>query len=412
MVGPAFFSWSHRRATSAVGRVGSVSLSDADALDDASTWGSPHLRSNTRSTPAPTAVPRIRCVSPGVWTLLFLTSCGDGQLMINPLRFAEPSEGLGGHAAFARVCPAPSVFSVSHEDPILAKVGSVDFDLQMRVLVTDPMESRVFVWGNDGKMITSFGRRGRGPGEFRALADAVFLEDGRIVTLDRTGSLSWFTTAGDLIAGPRTGFAIGDALAVSDTTLLVGITSPGILGLSVPPLRVREVSASTGRMLSAFAPEDIGRSSQVRHLRLVRLSASGGVIAVANQYEPLVELYDEHGARVRAWAGMNESFRPAEPPRRHFRSTRDFLEWATSSSHVLSIGVVARHRLLVSWDRFDDPTRRRLYLTAYALDADSVVLSAEIPYRMVRVHGDLVAFLDATDPPAYRVLICRWPNPT
>jgi hypothetical protein len=65
-------------------------------------------------------------------------------------------------------------------------------------LVADGMEGQVRGYDASGRLIFHFGRKGRGPGEFRDLVGAVRTEEGRIVTIDSYGRIGIWSEAGAL----------------------------------------------------------------------------------------------------------------------------------------------------------------------------------------------------------------------
>lgn len=334
--------------------------------------------------------------------------------VMNLSSYSEPVEGLGGYDHFDQICGAPVVVRVGSDSPVLASISSVDFDSSLGVLVADPLENRAFLFAWDGQLHSSFGRAGRGPGEFAGLTDAVFLADGEIGLLDRSRGVSRFGIEGQVHAPPSQVVLGGTSLSVADTTsLLVAITTPSNGHETAALWRAIQLRVRGGRQLRLLAPESPQDALGFRNIRksVVAVSSDGVMVAVGNLYDFQVDFYDLDGYRLLGtWIPDLDhlGFRQMGPRSRWLRSAGAFVSWVTSGSHLLSLGFLSDGTLLASWDRFVDASRRRLFLTRYRVDGDSIVFSEEIPYRLMRTHGMKAAFLDTRTAPYYSVLVCEW----
>lgn len=64
----------------------------------------------------------------------------------------------------------------STDDVIVGMIGPFTVDKQGQVLIVDMSQVIVHVFQSDGKFLTSFGRQGRGPGEFMAMSPYTMME--------------------------------------------------------------------------------------------------------------------------------------------------------------------------------------------------------------------------------------------
>jgi hypothetical protein len=345
--------------------------------------------------------------------LAVLAACeGSPPGLVDLSSYRPPLEGLAGYATFDRLCRSPATVAVASDSPVLALASSVDFHSKLGVLVTDPLENRAFLFGWDGKLRSSYGRAGSGPGEFRHLVDAVFLADSTIVALDRSRGVSFFGLDGHLRGLSARLFAGGNGLVVLDTgSLVVAVARPPLNGAAGPAWRLSLLTPPSGQQLREFAPEASEVASRFPYLRRTVAAASRdvGLIAVGNEYEFGIEFYTVDGSGpVGTWVAEDIGFLSPQPRPRRLRSVREFFEWGTSGSHLLTLGFLGDGTLLASWDRSEGLSKRRLFLTRYSREGDTVLFSGEVPYRLMRTHGMQVAFLDARSAPNYRVLVCDW----
>lgn len=109
-------------------------------------------------------------------------------------------------------------------------VRSVMFDGAGHLYVFDSQVERIFVVGQDGTLLREVGRKGRGPGEFRAAMEMVVREDGSVVVADLAHrAYLLFDASGDFermvaMGGDPGLTAIGPLMAERGTDVL--ITTP------------------------------------------------------------------------------------------------------------------------------------------------------------------------------------------
>ncbi len=84
--------------------------------------------------------------------------------------------------------PMEEVFSVGAAEgrawEIFSGVGSVDFDASDNLYLLDRGNSRVLVFGPDGRYLRQIGRPGNGPGELRSPIQMALTTDGHVVVAD------------------------------------------------------------------------------------------------------------------------------------------------------------------------------------------------------------------------------------
>lgn len=97
------------------------------------------------------------------------------------------------------------------------------FDPRGGFLVADQREAQIRRYAANGTLLWHVGRKGAGPGEFSSPPAAVRLPSGDVATVDRSGRLSLFDSAGGaLLRTVETELVrVEDLAAIDDTTLLI-----------------------------------------------------------------------------------------------------------------------------------------------------------------------------------------------
>ncbi|HEU4559558.1 MAG TPA: hypothetical protein VFS20_17030 [Longimicrobium sp.] len=117
--------------------------------------------------------------------------------------------------------------------PILARPERLSVDRTGRFFIADKSDKDVKVYGNDGRRVATWGRAGRGPGEFAALLTAQAFGDS-VVAYDFEGArLTVFSPAGRYaraVSLARLSFAPWFVRAVDDSLFLAGAAVPGSVG--------------------------------------------------------------------------------------------------------------------------------------------------------------------------------------
>lgn len=165
--------------------------------------------------------------------LVLLLACGEGGApAADASGLATVFDSTGADTVVARTAgqvPADRVRGLTEELRIQPDAEDTSAFTQVfqfvvakdgRMYVFDEGSTRLFVYGPDGALQRTVGRKGAGPGEFGQNNGMAVLPDGRLAVLDyQNARLSFFTAAGDTAGAWRvtSGFFSNDGLR-SDTT--------------------------------------------------------------------------------------------------------------------------------------------------------------------------------------------------
>ncbi len=325
---------------------------------------------------------------------------------------AGPIDGVEdantGGEAFRGACLSPRTIPVLSEAPNLAVVGTADFHPRFGLLVTDPIEKRVFRFDLHGRLATTLGRPGHGPGEFQELTDAVFLPDGGILALDGTAGVTLFDS-NERVARALVG---GRVFGGSTLVLLGGRrVIVGVGGAAPEPgayMLARVLDLDSARFVGAVGRETWNRVRGIRMFRGVRLAAdtSASLVAVAVPYRLGLDLVKPNGDSLQSWEGGTRAFRPPRTQAAAFASQAEANDWVLASSYLIGIALPDSSSVILAWDAYQD-RRRHYYIGRYSRTRNALVSVDEIPYRFLRGDANELLFLDARSAPAYRVIICR-----
>jgi hypothetical protein len=215
----------------------------------------------------------------------------------------------------------------STEDTLFQQPTGVDVDGRGRIFVSDWYGARVLVLGTDGGLLRVIGRRGLGPGEFRAIRGVQVLEGDSVLVYDPLAArLSVFAPDAEHPAYVRNLFDLsgGPPFWIWRTP-----GSPGYVALTRPPFRQHETEPRLDevRMLD---PEGRPAGEPLRRYpsrSFIRVQQGGGFSVMPNPFghEGFVAVGREHvylgwsdtlGAAVLDGAGREtSSFRiPYHPP--------------------------------------------------------------------------------------------------
>lgn len=160
---------------------------------------------------------------------LFAAACADAQ--------GEAADGFPDLSARQAGAFAVTEAARSGEDAPFARITGIDVDSRGRIFVGDGTAARISVLDPDARLVTTWGRKGLGPGEFRSVGSVQVLRGDSVLAFD--GS-----------AGRLTVFSPDGAAAYVVNLSRAGLTSVGRLpddggyvGITLP--RFRDGAAET-----------------------------------------------------------------------------------------------------------------------------------------------------------------------
>lgn len=259
-------------------------------------------------------------------------------------------------------------------------------------LVSDEKEAQIRRYSPAGEVIWRAGRRGDGPGEFKAPTAVVRLPSGEVVAFDRGGRFTVLDAGGSRVFRTfQTRLRhISDAAVLADSTVLVAAIPEG--DWNAPRLHV--VDPASGAVLTGrfdFAPF---RSSPAQAAATiagwVKLSVRGDRVAAIFATSDTVYLFDTAGRRLRSVPVPFERFRPAPRRTPHDGNSdpRSRMRWLSSFDLVADVHWLDNGDLLVPWQSIDerDATTRHWNLLRMTADGRRLQELREVP-RLLEVDG-------------------------
>lgn len=197
--------------------------------------------------------------------VLLLVACAEGDV-----ESGDPVDA----APLRSVVEELRIGSVEDPDLGFTTIVGAAVDAEGRVFVLDAQERRVRVFDGDGEPLRSFGREGRGPGEFQTptdigvVGDTVWVADGltgRITLFDPTGTvLATYTPGMVQLESPSGALLLyRPAGLLSDGRIhatFVGTADPVPEPISVPELAV---DSAGGAMDTLWMRRHVGTDSRV-----------------------------------------------------------------------------------------------------------------------------------------------------
>lgn len=318
-------------------------------------------------------------------------------------------DGGVGTAEFYRACPTPLGVRLASDSPFLSVAGTMDLDPSIGLLVTDPIEERLFEFGLDGHLIRSFGSPGTGPGQFLDLADAIFAQHGRVVALDGRGGLTLFDSSGRVLpADVGSGIAGGTMLGrLGPQGLLVGLGAASVRD-QAPANLVLTFDLNSRKVLGSYATETRDRMRNFMLFRGVRAGAdpAGTITAVSVPYRLGFDLFRPDGRQLGSWQVSSIDYHPPIPHPGPFSSRAEADDWVLNSSYVSYIAMPDTDHILLAWESYPNRAIHR-YVSIYSRSSSAFLSVQEVPYRLVRSFGDTLLFLKPTSTPRYDLVLCR-----
>ena len=88
---------------------------------------------------------------------------------------------------------------IGRKELLFGSIASVCEDGQSNLFVLDRLEQKVFVFSPDGRLLTKFGQKGQGPGDFQSPGQVVFTSQGELAVLEDLFYVSYLKTDGTFI---------------------------------------------------------------------------------------------------------------------------------------------------------------------------------------------------------------------
>lgn len=317
---------------------------------------------------------------------------------------------------FAASCRGAVDVTIASDSPFLSVLGTVDFDRNAGILITDPVEKRIFEFRLDGRLIRSFGAPGTNPGEFLALEDAIYAPQGRVIALDGRLGLTEFDQSGHVISiSIGKGLEGGSMLAhLGSHGVVVGLGAAAVRD-SVPAMLVRTYDMRGERVLGGYETETRERLRGFMLFRGVRVGAdpTGGLTVATVPYQLGFDVFRPDGTQVASSQLTAADYHPPVPHPTPFATRDEADQWVLQSSYVDYVALPDSNHVLLSWQSYPG---RELHRYAGMFDRKTSKLLAvqEIPYRLVRSAGDTLVFVKPTSTSRYQLVVCpHWaPQPS
>lgn len=138
---------------------------------------------------------------------------------------------------------------------VFGTIQEIEITEDGRVYILDAKNFKIFIFNEDGKFISAFGKRGEGPGEIRNLrmGDQLFPVGNRIIVVDR-GRIHYFTQEGKFIKTDLYPFQTKPQAFVSENLF---ISAPATVDDPRKPdakVKLYNLSDKTEKIIATFTP--------------------------------------------------------------------------------------------------------------------------------------------------------------
>lgn len=167
-----------------------AALCRCDVADDGFPGGVPRMatmRFGRHHTPAHLIARRCLCM-----LVIALSAACQGGDAGTPASRAKGAQSIGTNAEL-RIETIATLNDLG--EPIIGRHGRISVDRLGRFIIADHSDASIKIYSADGRRVDTFGRRGRGPGEFQFLMDAGVVGD-RIFGYDAMNRLAYFAEDG------------------------------------------------------------------------------------------------------------------------------------------------------------------------------------------------------------------------
>jgi hypothetical protein len=297
----------------------------------------------------------------GVATLFVVAGC-------NPPDDALPhTASSNGFVPLGSALEWTGQFSLEETDDVINVLIYAAVDPRGGYLVADEREGQVRRYADDGRLLSHFGRRGDGPGEFRAALHASRLPSGEVLVLDmfHRGALL-DSTATELVRAFSTPVApLFGAIGVDSLVLLSGRVADERRGSRETRLHLWNVRTDS-LVKSFFSPVIHGaaRETAAQMAGFVSADVHDGTVAAVFSLTDTVYLFDMAGeptGRVAIPAKGFRQLRADSPVPGRDGGIAAGRDWIGSFSLITNVFWLNRDTLLVQYqDRVGPEPQWRL----------------------------------------------------
>lgn len=223
-------------------------------------------------------------------------------------------------------------FTVKETAQAITVVPLVSAEADGRFLVADAREAQIRWYSPTGELVTSFGRRGRGPGEFASLSGAIRLGPNRLLATDMNGQLTTFTNEGKVVRTAQVPLTpLYGAAKLDDSTLVLMGRSRGDGQKYLLHFWDSERQVLRGSFFPepAHSPE---MNDAYRFTGFPHVAIQDGSIAAIFAIDQKIQIFDRNGNQVRSVPIPFRDFRPLTSPIPPSGSPEAFQRWIESFS--------------------------------------------------------------------------------
>ncbi len=214
-------------------------------------------------------------------------------------------------------------------------------------IVTDTKEAQVRLYDTSGRLISYFGRQGRGTGELRTPFAAIRLSSNQILVPQFRAGLSLFGADGQFVKQDRDAFAKALQVHVlpgnGSDILVVGSREnwrqPERTSDTYPLLHRFDVESGEVRQSFFLSPLQPGSYSNVLYVIGYNAAADVRDDRIAAAFAPLSKLYffDLSGSLINEVDVPSRHFRQIEKPEKETLSSQEIFDYSTRFSSITDV---------------------------------------------------------------------------
>lgn len=304
------------------------------------------------------------------------------------------------------------VRSIQLEEPegdpanLIVGVTSIAVAGDGRIAVVDRRSGRVRIYsGEDGALLASLGRFGRGPGEFRGAEDAAFDRAGRLYVVDvdnpRMTRYDRVLRLDTLVRVP--GYFAYEVQPIAEDALLLTTTRGADEWLAI--------ATPDGEVRAYFHPLDSAALAVPYWGSILAARAAvgaGSIHVLTNMLYPFYR-YSLEGEPLGAWGSPPPSWvEPPRPERGQFvnQSIEAVNQWLRSFTVAAALGVYRDSLVLVVHGRHERFQAEPVHYALDVYDGRGAKLHADVPVPGQFLHaGEHIYFLVATPPEPWTIAV-------